>query len=42
MYEQLQNILKLGPLGKVMGMMPGFSDDMFKGSEVEASNRIKR
>ena len=42
MYEQLQNILKLGPLSKVMGMMPGFSDDMFKGSEAEASGRIKK
>lgn len=35
MYEQLQNILKMGPLDKVMGMMPGMSSMMpaLKGNE---------
>jgi len=35
MYEQLQNILKMGPLDKVMGMMPGMSNLMpaLKGNE---------
>jgi len=26
MYEQFQNLLKLGPLGKVMSMIPGLSN----------------
>ena len=42
MYEQFQTILNLGPISQVMGMMPGFTSDMFKGSEAESQNRIKR
>ncbi|KAK9761146.1 Signal recognition particle [Basidiobolus ranarum] len=41
MYEQFQNILKLGPLSKVMGMMPGIPPELLKGSEQEGTNRIK-
>ena len=26
--DQLQNILKLGPVGQVMGMIPGFANNM--------------
>ena len=29
MYEQYQNIMQLGPLSKVVGMLPGMSEDMF-------------
>jgi len=38
MYEQLQNILKMGPLDKVMGMMPGMNHLMphLKGNEGSA------
>lgn len=41
MYEQLQNILKMGPLGKVMEMMPGMSHLMphLKGND--GNQRIK-
>jgi len=42
MYEQLQNILKMGPLGKVMEMMPGMSNLMpqLKGNEGNARIKI--
>ncbi len=34
MYEQFQNIMKMGPFGQIMGMIPGFSQDfMTKGTE---------
>jgi len=38
MYDQLQNILKMGPLDKVMGMMPGMNHLMphLKGNEGSA------
>jgi len=43
MYEQFQNIMKMGPMGQIMGMIPGFSQDfMTKGSEQESSYRLKR
>ncbi|RKP21100.1 SRP54-domain-containing protein [Rozella allomycis CSF55] len=42
MYEQLSAMLKLGPISKVMGMMPGMDGDMFKGSEQEITNKLKR
>ena len=42
MYEQFQNILKMGPLSKVMGMMPGIPSDLLEGGDEEASGRIKR
>jgi signal recognition particle subunit SRP54 len=41
MYEQFQNLLSLGPLGKVMGMIPGLSGIVGKSSEEESSNRLK-
>eukprot|EP01114_Cavostelium_apophysatum_P007379 TRINITY_DN1946_c0_g1_i1.p1 TRINITY_DN1946_c0_g1~~TRINITY_DN1946_c0_g1_i1.p1 ORF type:complete len:487 (-),score=166.68 TRINITY_DN1946_c0_g1_i1:78-1538(-) len=42
MYDQLQNILKMGPLGKVMEMMPGMSQMMphLKGNEGNARIKI--
>eukprot|EP01135_Chromosphaera_perkinsii_P009983 Nk52_evm18s1992 gene=Nk52_evmTU18s1992 len=42
MYEQFQNIMQMGPMGKIMGMLPGFNSDMFKGTEKESSNRLKK
>src|SRR3712207_1207905 len=43
MYEQLQNIMKMGPIGKVMEMMPGMSHIMpqgLKGDEGNAKIKI--
>ena len=43
MYEQFQNIMKMGPFGQIMGMIPGFSQDFLtKGSEQESMARLKR
>ncbi|CAB3369642.1 Hypothetical predicted protein [Cloeon dipterum] len=43
MYEQFQNIMKMGPFSQIMGMIPGFSQDLLsKGSEQESMARLKR
>jgi len=43
MYEQFQNIMRMGPFGQIMGMIPGFREDfMSKGSEEESKARLKR
>ena len=42
MYEQFQNLLKLGPLSKVMSMIPGLSNMIGPGKEKESTARIKR
>lgn len=43
MYEQFQNIMRMGPFSQIMGMIPGFSQDfMTKGGEQESMARIKR
>eukprot|EP00128_Syssomonas_multiformis_P005225 Colp12_sorted_trinity150504_noHs@34501 len=43
MYEQFQTIMKMGPLSKVMSMLPGFGADFLpKGSEQEGNARLKR
>ena len=42
MYEQFQNLMKLGPLGKVMSMIPGLSQMVTPGKEKESVERIKR
>merc|ERR1719175_582530 len=46
MYEQFQNIMKLGPISQVMGMIPGLSS-VFGGqggqiSDQESMKRLKR
>ncbi|KAF6145887.1 hypothetical protein GIB67_028882, partial [Kingdonia uniflora] len=42
-YEQFQNILKMGPIGKVFSMHPGFSSELMpKGHEKESRAKIKR
>nr|CAG4648575.1 EOG090X03VW [Polyphemus pediculus] len=43
MYEQFQNIMKMGPFSQIMGMIPGFGPDfMTKGGEQESMARLKR
>ncbi|KAF7725302.1 Signal recognition particle [Apophysomyces ossiformis] len=42
MYEQFQQISKMGPLSKLMGSIPGMPADLMSGSEEEGSKRIKR
>jgi signal recognition particle subunit SRP54 len=42
MYEQFQMIQKMGPLGKIMGMMPGFPPEMLGATEQEGTKRIKK
>ncbi|CAG8492136.1 483_t:CDS:10 [Acaulospora colombiana] len=42
MYEQFQNISKMGPLSKMMQMMPGMSEMNFEGSDELGAQRIKR
>lgn len=42
MYEQFQNIMKMGPINQIIGMIPGFSQDFMKGSERDSMTRLKR
>ena len=43
MYEQLQNIMKMGPVGKIMGMIPGLGQDFLsKGSEQDSMANMKK
>ena len=41
MYDQFQMIMSLGPISKVMAKLPGFTSDMFKGSEKDIASRFK-
>ena len=41
MYEQFENVMKLGPLSKVMAMIPGIPS-MMGGEGDESNNRLKR
>ena len=43
MYEQFQNIMKMGPLNQLIGMIPGLPTDlMTKGHERNATSSLKR
>lgn len=42
LYDQLGMIMQMGPITKVMGMMPGFNSDMFQGSEHEMTSRLRK
>uniref|UniRef100_A0AAY4A297 Signal recognition particle subunit SRP54 n=1 Tax=Denticeps clupeoides TaxID=299321 RepID=A0AAY4A297_9TELE len=43
MYEQFQNIMKMGPFGQIMGMIPGFGTDfMSKDNEDVSKARLKK
>lgn len=40
--QQFQSIQQMGPLSKIMGMLPGFSSGMFAGTEQETQQRMRR
>ncbi|KAJ2423645.1 Signal recognition particle, partial [Coemansia sp. RSA 2524] len=42
MRDQLQNIMSMGPLSKIMGMMPGMSPEMMQGFDADESTRRLR
>ena len=43
MYKQFQSIMKMGPLNKVMGMIPGVPEYLIpKGNDDESTNRLKK
>jgi signal recognition particle subunit SRP54 len=42
MYEQFQNVMKLGNIGNVMSMIPGMANMIPKGQEKDGSNRIQK
>lgn len=43
MYEQFQNIMKMGPFSQIMSMIPGFGTDFLsKGNEQESVMRLKK
>ncbi|KAG1440625.1 hypothetical protein G6F56_011844 [Rhizopus delemar] len=42
MYDQFQQISKMGPLSKIMGAIPGMPQEMMAGAEQEGGKRIKR
>ncbi|KAG1180119.1 hypothetical protein G6F70_002009 [Rhizopus microsporus] len=42
MYEQFQQIAKMGPLSKIMGAIPGMPTEMLAGADQEGGKRIKR
>ncbi|AES68174.2 putative signal-recognition-particle GTPase [Medicago truncatula] len=42
MYEQFQNALKMGPMGELVSMIPGFSSELIpQGHENESSAKLK-
>jgi signal recognition particle subunit SRP54 len=42
LYEQFQNITKMGPMSQVMSMIPGMADALPQGSERAGQAKIKR
>jgi signal recognition particle GTPase len=43
LYEQFQQIMQLGPLTKIMSMLPGMSDDMFpKDAEADTQKWFRK
>lgn len=43
MYEQLTNIMKMGPFNQILNMIPGFGAELSKcASEAESMSRLKR
>ncbi|KOB89387.1 hypothetical protein PFDG_04936 [Plasmodium falciparum Dd2] len=43
MYDQFQNVFKMGSLSKVMSMIPGFGNNLIsKGTEKEGIDKIKK
>ncbi|KAI8850630.1 SRP54-type protein [Chytridium lagenaria] len=41
MYQQFQNIMSMGSMSKMMGMMPGIPQEMLQMTEEEGSGRLK-
>ena len=41
MYEQFQNIMKMGPISQILGMIPGLGQDFMPISEEESVMRLK-
>lgn len=41
MYEQFQNIMKMGPINQILGMIPGLGQDFMPISEEESMMRLK-
>ena len=42
MQQQFSMIMQMGPISKVMSMLPGLSSDMFKGNDQEVTRRMRR
>jgi signal recognition particle subunit SRP54 len=43
MRDQFQTVLNMGPLGQVVGMIPGLNANLIpKGKEKEGTDRVKR
>lgn len=42
MQQQFSMIMEMGPISKVMSMLPGLSSDMFKGNDQEVTRRMRR
>ncbi len=43
MRDQFASVMNMGPLGQVVGMIPGFNANMIpKGQEKESTDRIKK
>mmetsp|Transcript_25220 Transcript_25220/g.35549 ORF Transcript_25220/g.35549 Transcript_25220/m.35549 type:complete len:579 (-) Transcript_25220:190-1926(-) len=43
MYNQFENMMKIGPMNKIMGMIPGVPEYLIpKGGDQESSNRLKK
>ncbi|KAF1745202.1 hypothetical protein MXB_286 [Myxobolus squamalis] len=43
MYEQFQNIMKLGSFSQLVGMLPGFSNESLgKGADLESKDKLKK
>lgn len=42
MKEQLGMVMQMGPLSRVMGMIPGMNSEMFKGSDGDMNMKLKK
>jgi signal recognition particle subunit SRP54 len=42
MYKQFQQVMKIGPLNKVMGMIPGMPEYLIPNGDDESTNRLKK
>jgi signal recognition particle subunit SRP54 len=42
MYKQFQQVMKIGPLNKVMGMLPGMPEYLIPNGDDESTNRLRK